>query len=214
MKSKLLLLAAIALPLCATAQETATKQNPFKVGVSTGTNLSFMRNDTFNTYDPWVGKTIGITAEKSIHPHFSLSSGVYYEQRNFRTNYESVSFDPNVYYDTYDVEFRNHFITVPLTVKAFFTKESSVYVMAGGYASFFLRGVYKDGTDTLLNTKRSTESTNMGAVFGGGYRWKIDGRNELNFELRDNLGLTGMFKNSDNYKTHTIALVVNYQLAL
>lgn len=213
MKNKLLLLAAVALPLFATAQETATNYKAFKLGISTGTNLSFMQKDTYNTYDPWVGKTIGITAEKALHPHFSLSSGVYYEQRNFRTNYEAVNFDPNIY-ETYDVDYRNHFITVPLAAKVFFTKESSVYIMGGGYASFFLRGVYKDGTDTLLNTKRSTESTNMGAVFGGGYRWKIDGRNEFNFELRDNLGLTGMFKNSDNYKTHTIALVLNYQLAL
>lgn len=210
MKNLLLLPAILAFPLVASAQDAQPTQ--IKIGITAGSNISFMRADD-SAYDPWVGRTVGFTAELPLSNRFALSSGLHYEQRNYRMDYElSDPFDPVFYTGT--VEYYNHFITLPVTAKLFFSAENSVYVLGGGYSSLAIGNRYKLDGEKLKGTGSEPKTISFGAAFGAGYRWKIDTENELNFEIRDYLELTNGIKNSKGYKSNTIALTINYQLSL
>nr|WP_322625108.1 porin family protein [uncultured Flavobacterium sp.] len=212
MKNRLLLLAMVALPFFASAQDTPPATG-IKLGISVGSNISFMRNDAPVNYDPWTGRVAGFTFELPLHKNFALNTGLYYEQRNYRRDFQmSDTFDPIFYTST--AEYYNHFLTLPVSAKFFFKENSSIYILGGGYASLFIDDTFKVEGRRLRNSADNIQKINAGATFGAGYRWKIDTQNELNFELRDNLGLTKGFKNTDGFKSNTIALLINYQLSL
>ncbi|MFP5437398.1 MAG: porin family protein [Bacteroidia bacterium] len=216
MKNKFLLFALAAMPFIAAAQDNPSTTG-IKLGISAGSNISFLRDDNGMDYDPWTGRTAGLTFELPINKRFAFNTGVYYEQRNYRTDLEMYSTDPfdpiaGTYMAT--LEYKNHFLTVPVTAKLFFSDENSFYILGGGFASMFL-------ADKLVWNGRNSPSpdsivkkANFGVTFGAGYRWSIDSQNELNFELRDNLGLTKSYKNTDGFKSNTVALIINYQLTL
>lgn len=216
MKKKLLWLALAAMPFFASAQENQSKTSS-KLGISAGGNISFVRDDNQMDYNPWTGVTAGLTFELPINNRLALNTGLYYEQRNYRTELETYGinpFDPIAATTIIKLESKNHFLTLPVTAKLFFSSENSFYVLGGGFASLFLADKFVwDGSDAL-SPDSIVKKTNFGATFGPGYRWSIDGRNELNFELRDNLGLTKGYKNTDGFKSNTIALIINYQLSL
>lgn len=212
MKNKILLLAMVALPFFASAQDNPSTTG-VKLGISVGSNISFMRNDAPMNYDPWTGRMAGFTFELPLNNRFALNTGLYYEQRNYRRDFEmSDTFDPIFYTST--VEYYNHFLTLPVSAKFFFKENSSIYILGGGYASLFIDDTFKVGGKRQRNSADNIQKINAGATFGAGYRWKIDAQNELNFELRDNLGLTKGFKNTDGFKSNTVALLINYQLSL
>jgi hypothetical protein len=212
MKNRLLLLAMVALPFFASAQDNQPATG-IKLGVSLGSNISFMRNDKGMNYDPWTGQTAGFTFELPLNNRFALNTGLYYEQRNYRRDFEiSDTFDP--IFTSATAEYHTHFLTLPVSAKLFFKENSSIYILGGGYASLFLNDKITVDGEKVRSSNSNVQKINAGATFGAGYRWKIDTQNELNFELRDNLGLTKSLKNSDGFKSNTIALLINYQLSL
>jgi Outer membrane protein beta-barrel domain len=206
---KIILLAALALPLFATAQSN------FKFGINTGRNFSGIRDTGENDYDNWFGYVAGLSAEVPLSSRFALNANLNYEAKSFRSDYyNNYNFDPVYTYDEVRATTTLHYLTLPVNVKFFVSPDSNtIYILGGGYAAYKIGARFRpDDNDSTRLTNVS--KTDFGATLGAGYRLGLDEDNELNFELRDNLGLTSTLKGGDGYKLNAISVVVNWQFKL
>lgn len=206
---KFILLAALALPLLATAQSN------FKFGINTGRNFSDLRDTGGLDYKYWFGYVAGVSGEVPLSEHFALNANLNYEAKRFRVKYTGYDFDPVVVGDELTATTTYHYLVLPLSLKYFISaKSNTLYILGGGYGAYQLGSRVALDDDENNKITKYVKKTDFGATLGIGYRLGLDEDNEINFELKDNLGLTGTRKGGDGYKINAISLMVNWQFAL
>ena len=171
-----------------------------KFASSTGVNVLAPSGFTDIQYLPPL--SFGITLQKSLTPHWSVSSGLVYTY--LRSNY-STSAQFNQAKATLDL----HYLGIPLNVN-YLIKETSYwnfYVSAGGMIEKGLRSIYKQTIinnpnnpvtqQTDLYSKIEGVQTSFNGAFGVGY--KFDRRFSLYFEPK----ITYYFKNNQPMSART-----------
>ncbi|MEL1246213.1 porin family protein [Flavobacterium sp. DGU11] len=213
------------LPAMAFAQEAPVSQ-PVKFGLQAGATYAGIRgNPGAEDNDYAVDYLIGASIEVPINERLSFIGNLNYERKSFSnkivtSNGVNDPFDPIVQTGEFDVRATLHYLSVPLNLKYYIGPSRKFYINGGVFAGFFL-----DNTLRVDGDKTEDESGNgifkefdFGLNLGLGMRVPIDEKNDLNIELRDNLGLVNISDvpviDNGTVKTNSVNLIVSWQFGL
>jgi hypothetical protein len=219
MKKLQILLFAL-LPIIAFSQET-TNMKAVKFGVQGGATYYGLKGSNMPEYTHGFNYLIGVLFEVPLSNKFSLVTNLNLERKSERSIVRSQFFYPPynemIYLTT---ESRNTFqyLTLPLNIKYYLGQKKRFYINGGPYASYIVGRFRKVNGDKQNAFSLSIRHLDYGINLGAGYRLPIYGSNNINIELRDNMGLVDVNDNSrlgpDKVHTNTVNLIVSWQFKL
>ncbi|MCW4469734.1 PorT family protein [Flavobacterium sp. MFBS3-15] len=221
MKKLNILLIAL-LPAMAFAQEETTPK-PIKFGVQAGATYSGLRgNPGAEENDYAVDYLLGLSIEVPISERLSFIGNLNYERKSFsrEIQIEEDPFDPIFQPVNLDVRATLHYILVPLNLKYYLDPAKKFYVNGGLFAGFFLDNTLKVDGDKVEDESGDGifKTLDFGLNLGLGMRIPLDNKNDLNIELRDNLGLVNIsdvpVMDDGTVKTNSVNLIVSWQFGL
>ncbi|AMM50462.1 hypothetical protein TH61_03665 [Rufibacter sp. DG15C] len=172
-----------------------------QLGIVAGPTHTFVRgNDNIKTEADF-RKAVGISGQYQFNKFF-LKTNVLYENKGYVINYPEEMFDtsdPALFEPTgdgiYTVDFRYHYITVPILVGAYL-RNTGLFVSGGAYGAYLL----KDDLKTERGDKQEIErdkKIDLGVVAGIGYEHALSTKLVVSAEVRHNLGLANNSENKD-----------------
>lgn len=221
MKKLHILLAAL-LPAIAFAQEE-TVSKPIKFGVQAGATYAGIRgNPGAEENDYAVDYLIGASIEVPINERLSFIGNLNYERKSFSREIQTQEdpFDPIFQPVNLDVRATLHYIAVPLDLKYYLDPAKKFYVNGGLFAGFYLDNTLKVDGDKVEDESGDDifKTLDFGLNLGLGMRIPLDNKNDLNIELRDNLGLVNIsdvpVMDDGTVKTNSVNLIVSWQFGL
>jgi len=220
MKTTLRTLLFALLPAAAFAQETTI---PVKLGFNAGATYAGIRgNEGAEANDYAIDYLVGLSFEAPLSDNLSLLANLNYERKSF-TNTIYIEngdpFDPVVGGGNVDTRLTLQYLTLPVNLKYYIGQSKGFYINGGVYAGYFLGGILKaDGNKVDDNSDGLFKKVDFGVNLGIGMRFPIDEKNDLNIELRDNLGLAnisdGPTVGNGTIKTNSVNLIVGWQFNL
>jgi len=213
----------------------STAQSKIFIGAQVGgTATSFRGNDIAKEYKSKIGALAGISFELTIIKNFSLITNVNYEQKSlgktvkFRSTPDVL--DPFNTETFYDIEIKTkhtlNYISTPVIARYYFNTSPRIYINAGVMTAYFINSTVKTNFTApegfTLNNNSQDESIrkfDWGIIAGIGSQFKLNQKNYLSIELRNNLGFANINRirvNGENtvYKTNSINLILNWSFAL
>jgi hypothetical protein len=197
-------------------------QNKIKFGVNGGLNYASLRgNDLAEDLDPGISYLVGVSAEYFVKENLSISANLNYENKIAKDNGNIYLLDeygiPSMIKS--DTRTIYNYLVLPIYVNYYFGKKDDFYVNGGLFLGYLLNSKFtskkfNDTTDTTdLNKK-----IDGGLVFGFGKLFKLDDKNELKLEIRENLGLVNTsdvnVHGGGTIKTNSINLILNWSFNL
>lgn len=218
MKKLFLLLTAI-LPLFAAAQDKV------KFGINGGVTLSDLRgSDHADELKYGFNYLIGVSAEIPLTEKLSFSTGLNYEKKSptQKITFEEPTFDPvDPAFSTGTARFTTtlHYFTVPLNIKLYLGSKKNFYLTGGVFAAVLLdSGLKADGDKIDDGSTNDFKKMDAGINVGFGTRIKLTETQNLNIEIRDNLGFVNIsnspYPGYDEMRTNSINLIANWQFDL
>lgn len=218
---KLYLLLILALPLLASAQYEV------KYGVNAGATLADLRGDSYASgfnYGP--GYMVGLSMEVPLNQRFSFCTAINYERKSAiqKTSFSTTEIIEGP--DGTAVEMATQgntkitssldYITIPVNIKYYLDIWEDYYITGGGFIAYAVNEEYTiKGVKPSGSYEQNYENLDYGVNFGFGTKFKLTRTQELNIELRDNLGLANITDvDSDKISTNSISLIVNWQFSL
>lgn len=216
---KLFLLLTAALPLFATAQDKV------KFGINGGMTLSDFRGGEYaDELKYGFNYLIGMSAEIPLSDKVSFSTGLNYEKKSptQKITFEEPIFDPvDPAFSTGTARFTTtlHYLTVPLNIKLYLGSKKNFYLTGGAFAAILLDSALRvDGDKIDDSNNNGFKTMDAGINLGFGTRIKLTETQNLNIELRDNLGFVNISKSPypgyDEMRTNSINLIANWQFDL
>jgi hypothetical protein len=208
------------LPVAALAQETMPKMQPLKFGINAGATFAGVRgNDEAEKTDYALDYLVGVSLEVPFGERVSLIANLNYERISYTRNYwfENPNSDPFIVPDGYEitVRFTMQYLSLPVNLKYYIGAGKRFYVNGGIFAGYFLGGITKIDGDEIPDDYSIFKKVNFGTNVGVGLRLPINATNDINIELRDNLGLVNINDFGDAaVKTNSVNLVVAWQFGL
>eukprot|EP00388_Colpodella_angusta_P001231 GDKJ01003999.1.p1 GENE.GDKJ01003999.1~~GDKJ01003999.1.p1 ORF type:complete len:217 (+),score=-5.27 GDKJ01003999.1:266-916(+) len=188
-----------------------------RVGFNGGLTYSgFRGNPQIKSFDAGFDFLAGITFEYQLKDKLSLVTGINYDRKSASQKlYTEIIENPEDpgFAGKVKICFRNQFITVPVYVKYDFGTNNSFYLNGGAFISYILKSeLSNDYDDTKLDQTDALKSIDYGLVFGLGKTFKLKNNNEITLEIRENLGLANIAKNSNDgdIRTNSLNLVCGY----
>jgi outer membrane protein W len=181
-------------------QQFVLGQN-FSVGPILGLNYSNLRGDNTDNSSGKLGFAGGIFANYSITDDFGLTGQLLYSQQGAKFEVLGTETSTNFNY-----------LQVPILGAYYFGKNNfKPKVLLGPQIGFLLSAKDKDGNDldpngTLL------ETTDFGATFGVGFNYNLAPKIWLNADVRYNLGLTDLDKETTKLYNSNLALMVGVSI--
>ena len=179
-------------------------QNEIRLGLGTGLNYSSIRNNSLGNPNSDFGYLFSLDFEYYLTENLSFKSGFIFEKK--ATNLEV---GVPKYKDTYN------YILIPLLLKYDFGKSNDFFVNGGAFFGHLLSRYFGDKEISEINNKRF----DSGISLGFGKTIKLNKKNIISFEIRNNLGLisihnneiTRRFNEEDIYpKTNSVNLIMNW----
>jgi hypothetical protein len=169
----------------------------YNIGIELGPNLSSMigrqvdKSSSTNLLK--LGYSGGLFFQYDINSYFSLRTNISYSRKIYANQLCMISNTNENFY----IEHRSimSYINIPLLFKLNVDK-SRFFFIAGPNFDFFLNNknrILYDSYDTIANRSKKGDS-NLDLAFGLGTNIPIGKKYNLSFEIRDNLGFTGIFK--------------------
>lgn len=218
---KLHLLLLLALPILSSAQEE------IKYGINAGATFSDIRGDGYAAdFSYGAGYMAGLSMEVPLNQRFSFCTGINYERKS---SIKKTSFSYNetiIGPDGTAVQFpvegngkittRLDYIVVPVNLKYYLDIWETYYATGGGFVAYALNEGYTlKGDKPMAGYQQNYENLDYGVSFGIGTKFKLNRTQEVNIELRDNLGLANITDiDSDKISTNSINLILNWQFSL
>nr|WP_298988899.1 porin family protein [uncultured Polaribacter sp.] len=199
---------------------TTFGQEKFSYGVQTGLNYSSLRfsNENISEHNSEFGYTLGISTHYKIKNNLFFDAELNYDRKIVsvdvpRTVINNMVIVANDFtnYDTYE------FISIPLSVRYNFSKNSKYYLRGGIFLNYFFRARERINQDKPSDDlSRYFENFDFGLILGLGRIFKLDSNNEIFIELRNSLGLIDIDKLSDpeTTKTNSLNLFIGYRFKL
>lgn len=206
---QLILLAAFALPLFATAQSN------FKFGINAGATYADFRGNSFvELNSPRLNFLVGASVELPLNNKLSLYGNLNYERKSIgeKTDYSLTDEWGFTTYHTYNVVYTYNYLTIPVALK--YALPKNFYIYGGPFAGIFLGNRITDSGKKVTTTDGLYKTFDFGANAGLGYRLTLNPKNDLNIELRENLGLVSISNQDLVVKTSSLNLIVNWQFTL
>ncbi|MCO6161942.1 porin family protein [Flavobacterium sp. NRK F7] len=198
-------------------------QNKIILSVSSGLTFSNIRGNDFaeeNKYDfNYVG---GIGIEKPINNKISIFTGLNYDNKSFKNEiyYDYFNnYDPFIYPNKVKVQLTLQYLTMPILFRYYFDNESHFYINSGPYLGVFLNTTARvDGDKVNEDSNEIFKKVDFGWSLGIGKKFKINEKNKLSVELRDNLGLQNIsdvpVQGNGTVKTNSFNLILGYEFNL
>jgi hypothetical protein len=222
---------------------TGFAQSNYSVGLNFGLNYtSFRGSNVLDNTNSGFGHLAGIFVEYRINESFAIKSGLNLEQKSikYETDYTVGYFDEQTFgyvNEGISVETSNKYkyLTIPLLLKYSFGKSKSIFVNGGGFISFLQKRSKKtravnDRGQVFRDYYSSNPNDNFpladnvegdyGVSLGFGKCFKINDKNIISIELRDNLGLhnaldgTFIYGKSGVIKTNSLSLITSWSFNL
>jgi Outer membrane protein beta-barrel domain len=207
------------LPVAALAQQdTPAIDAPhllfgFNVG---GTYVGLHGNSASGENNSTIDYLVGVSLEVPLNNNFSLVGNVNYERLAFTRNLPFGSAGDADASDGYGTRLILKNITVPVNVKYYIGQSKSYYVNGGAFVRYFL-----DDT-TRINGERvegasygNFQDLTYGLDLGLGMHFVVNENDAITIELRDNLGLSNITKQTaagaNSVKTNSVNLILSYQ---
>lgn len=218
---KLHLLFLLTLPVLSSAQEE------IKYGINIGPSMSDIRGDGYaKDFNYGFGYLFGISMNVPLNQRFAFCTGINYEKKS-ATQKTSFSYTETIVgpdgsaidytaTGTSKIITSIDYITVPVNLKYYLDIWENYYVTGGGFIAYALDEGYKTKGDKPMESyQQNYESFDYGVNFGIGTKLKLTRNQDLNIELRDNLGLANITDiDTDKISTNSINLILNWQFSL
>jgi len=200
----------------------ASSQEKPLFGVNAGVTYSNIRgNEYADEFKYDADFLVGVSAEIPLSNKWSVSGNINYERKSFKRDFEVIYLEFRDFNDTAfpkgNVKIRETFsyLAVPINVRYYIGSKKQFFVNGGIYTAFFLDSKVKsDGKIQPLDNDGFT-TVEVGADLGAGYVFRLNDKNSLNVEIRDNLGLSnGSSSENSKFRTNSVNLILNWQFAL
>lgn len=198
-------------------------QSKLKLGVNGGlTYSSFRGNPQIETLDAGFDFLVGVSFEYQLKERLSLVSNINYDRKTATDNpYIQIIENPDdpSFYGKVKIKFRNQYLSLPILLKYKFGTNNSFFINGGPFLSYLLKSELTNNyDDTSSDQTDNFKTLDYGLTFGFGKTFKLKNNNELNIEIRENLGLSEINDVTvvDNgfIKTNSINLICNYSFNL
>ncbi|HEX8017990.1 MAG TPA: porin family protein [Flavobacterium sp.] len=213
-----------------------SQDSKIKYGIQAGLNYSDFRGydipdglDFFYSDSPAFAFLGGINFEYQIKERLSLKLEINYERKSqkLHTKYQIINETPIIDDEIGEFEVkakRNYdYLVLPLMVKYNFGNKNSFYVNGGPFIGYLLKSnledkEYENGSlaSRTEETTNNNNRTDLGLSIGLGKSIKINEKNSIFIEIRENLGLSNTSKykvwGNGEIKTNSFNLIVGYSL--
>lgn len=213
-----------------------SQDSKIKYGIQAGLNYSDLRGydipdglDFFYSDSPAFAFLGGINFEYQIKEKLSLKLELNYERKSqkLHTKYKNINEAPVIddEIDEFEVKAKRNYdyLVLPLMVKYNFGNKNSFYVNGGPFIGYLLKSnlkdkVYDNGSmeSQTAETTNNNNTTDFGLSIGLGKSIKINEKNSIFIEIRENLGLYNISKykvwGNGEVKTNSLNLIVGYSL--
>ena len=191
-------------------------QEKIDYGLNVGINYFNVRgNDFADQYNYDFGFLIGITFEYTLKNNFSVITGINYEKKNtINENSNTLDSNGNVLGNAVIKE-KFDYLNLPILLKINFN--NSFFLNGGPYISYLLSSeteIDSSVSETVSNIDSTDrfKKVDLGLSFGIGKGFKLNEKNNLNFEIRYNLGVTNISDvpviNNGKIKTNSMNLLM------
>jgi hypothetical protein len=201
---------------------TSYGQNKVKFGFNSGLNYASLRGnayaDNLTANFSYLG---GLSFEYFLKENLSIGANLNYENKTIKDNTYIYLIDQNGFGERVknDAKIKYNYLVLPVYVSCYFTPKKNFYVNGGLFVGYLLNSKFtskrfNDTTDTSDKNKKA----DGGLVLGFGKVFKLNEKNELKLELRENLGLVNTSDvevyNDGTIKTNSINLILNWNFNL
>ncbi|MDZ4710895.1 MAG: porin family protein [bacterium] len=132
-----------------------------------------------------IGFIGGVSGQYNLNDMYSLKLGAYYERKGQK--YETSSGSKE--------EFNHDYLNIPLLLKAKFGNKIKFFVNAGPFIGVLLKSKFKGSPPDIDNDNTSSyKKTEIGISGGAGVIIPAGRSMNITFEVRDDFGLTNIFK--------------------
>ncbi len=205
------------LPALGFAQDTDTVGSPPQLlfGFNAGATYAGLHgNDVSGNNNTTIDYLVGLSLEVSIDNVFSIIGNANYERLALTRNIPfGAAATPDGGYGTRLV-LQN--ITVPINFKCYIGPSKDYYINAGPFARYFL------GETVRINGEGVTDSSygnfqrfTYGVNLGLGMHFVVNDNDAITIEVRDNLGLSNLTRETaaggNSVKTNSLNLILSYQ---
>lgn len=194
-------------------------QSKLKVGFNGGlTYSSFRGNPQIETLDAGLDFLVGVSFEYQLKDRLSLVANLNYDRKTATDNpYIEIFASPDdpSFYGRVKIKFKNQFISLPVLLKYKFGPNNSLYINGGPFMSYMLKSeLWNDYDEVNSDQTDNYKTLDFGLVFGFGKTFKLKNNNEINVEIRENLGLSNISNvpvvDNGSIKTNSLNLICNY----
>jgi hypothetical protein len=215
---KLYFILTLLLPLVATAQ------NELKYGINAGLTLSDIRGNEYADEAKYCFNYLaGVSVEIPISEKLSFLTSLNFEKKSYtrKRNIVPQAPIPNPDIKTGIVRYTStlNYISLPVNLKVYLGSKKNFYLTGGVFVAYMVDAKLKIGGEKSdVDIYESYKTLDRGINLGLGTRIKLTERQNLNIEIRDNLGIENL--KIDNYpdafdmKTNSINLIANWQFDL
>lgn len=185
MKFLFALMTAILITGAASAQHGNAPDGHVSLGIKGGVNFYNIHNDNSTSYDSKIGFNLGLLGHIHIAKHFAI-------QPELEFSTQGAKFDVNNSTNKLNL----NYINIPVLVQ--YMWDNGFRLQAGPQAGLLLSAKSKIN-DNNVDIKSDFKPLDLGVSFGMGYIHPSTG---IGIDVRYNLGLTNINKNSDVNSTN------------
>lgn len=196
-------------------------QNKIKLGVNGGLNYASLRGNIFvDNLAANFSYLGGVSFEYFFKENLSIGANLNYENKTAKDKgyiyLVNDGFGERVKSDT---KAKYNYLVLPVYVNYYFAPKKDFYFNGGVFVGYLLDSKFtsKKFNDTTVTTDKN-KKTDAGLVLGFGKVFKLNDKNELKLELRENLGLVNTSDvevyNNGSVKTNSVNLILNWNFTL
>jgi len=177
--------------------------NKFAIGIEQGPNLSFLRGTEIqkDLYKPMVGYSGGLTFQYNLYSWLSIRTNITYERTGGKSVIQAYSGYGNYYISERTTYLNFDYIIAPMLIRLSFGNNFRFFTNVGPYFGYLFKQLEVDDNNSSfpLATYDNTEDyqkNDLGISTGLGATFAINNQLLFTFELRNNLGLYDVQKNT------------------
>lgn len=199
----------------------SSQQKPL-FGVNAGVTYSNIRgNEYADEFRYGADFLVGFSAEIPLSNKWSVIGNINYERKSFKRDFELIYLEFRDFNDAAfpkgNVKIRETFsyLAVPINIRYYIGSKKNFFINGGIYTAFFLNSKVKSDGQVQPSNNDGFTTVEVGADLGAGYVFRLNDKNRLNVEIRDNFGLSNgsSYQNSE-FRTNSLNLILNWQFTL
>jgi len=192
-------------------------QNEIRIGLNAGVNATtFNESIIAGDSSPKIGFLIGTSFEYYLNEVLSIKANLNYVRKSHKSEYifqddqgGELGFNEQIV--------KNNDLMLPILLKYDFGKTKNFFLNGGFALSYLINLKIKDDEFSPIYQKISLNETDAYLTIGAGTKFNLDGKNDINIELRYNYNIPNMdvVANYGNIvETNTINIIANWNFRL